>query len=87
MVDRELPDQLHSYGTPSVAVTTTPHFFLYGELIKSKQTFLLLYTTFFAYLITAWTSGFDLTIFMWVNVGVFFAVSGSTLSNALSIIY
>jgi protoheme IX farnesyltransferase len=81
MADREIPDQLHSYETPTVAVTTTPHFFLYGELIKSKQTFLLLYTTFFAYLITAWTSGFNFYIFMWINVGVFFAVSGSTMLN------
>ncbi|MHA1942564.1 MAG: heme o synthase, partial [Candidatus Hodarchaeales archaeon] len=56
-------------------------FFLYGDLIKSKQTLLLVYTTFFAYLITAWSSKFDLSVFLWLIVGVFFAISGSTLLN------
>ena len=81
MGDSEAHNQMHSYDTPTVASTMTTPVFLYGELIKSKQTFLLLYTTFFAYLITAWTSGFDLSILLWVNVGVFFAISGSTLLN------
>ena len=81
MADKEIYEEVISYETPTVATTTTIPMFLYGELIKSKQTFLLLYTTFFAYLITAWTSGFSLPIFLWVNVGVFFAVSGSTLLN------
>ncbi|MHA1941103.1 MAG: hypothetical protein ACW97P_05205, partial [Candidatus Hodarchaeales archaeon] len=53
-------DQLQvSEGTQLVTFTTIP-FFLYGDLIKSKQTLLLVYTTFFAYLITAWSSKFDL---------------------------
>jgi len=61
-----------------------PHlsFSLYGELIKSKQTFLLVYTTIFAYLISAWTTtGIILIQLLWVTVGVFFAISGSTLLN------
>lgn len=57
-------------------------FSLYGELIKSKQTFLLVYTTIFAYLISAWTTtGIILAQLLWVTVGVFFAISGSTLLN------
>ncbi|MHA2347903.1 MAG: heme o synthase, partial [Candidatus Hodarchaeales archaeon] len=74
-------DQLQvSEGTQLVTFTTIP-FFLYGDLIKSKQTLLLVYTTFFAYLITAWSSTFDLSVFLWLIVGVFFAISGSTLLN------
>ncbi|MFX0012975.1 MAG: heme o synthase [Promethearchaeota archaeon] len=53
----------------------------YGELIKSKQTFLLLYTAIFAYFISAWQAGFDLWAFLWFTVSLFFAISGSTLLN------
>ena len=53
----------------------------YSELIKSKQTFLLVYTTIFAYLISAWNNGIVLSDFLWITVGLFFAVSGSTLLN------
>jgi protoheme IX farnesyltransferase len=81
MADINSPDQLQMYEQPSIATTITTPFFLYGELIKSKQTFLLVYTSFFAYLITAWNTGFDLIIFLWLNVGIFFAISGSTLLN------
>ncbi|MFX0012955.1 MAG: protoheme IX farnesyltransferase [Promethearchaeota archaeon] len=56
-------------------------FSTYGELIKSKQTFLLLYTAIFSYLISAWNVGFVLLHFIWLVVGLFFAVSGSTLLN------
>ncbi len=75
------PEYLHDYEQATVSTTTTTPFFLYGELIKSKQTFLLLYTTFFAYLISAWWTGISLSVFLWLNVGVFFAISGSTLLN------
>ncbi len=55
---------------------------LYGELIKSKQTFLLVYTTIFAFLIASWTTtGIVLSKLFWVSLGLFFAVSGSTLLN------
>ena len=56
-------------------------FSLYSELIKSKQTFLLLYTAIFAYLISSWESRFMLTDFIGLMVGLFFAISGSTLLN------
>ncbi|UCG03804.1 MAG: protoheme IX farnesyltransferase [Candidatus Heimdallarchaeota archaeon] len=54
---------------------------LYSELIKSKQTFLLLYTAIFAYLISSWNTNFELYHFILFLVGLFFAVSGSTLLN------
>ena len=53
-----------------------------SELIKSKQTFLLLYTAVFAYLISAWcTTGIVFSTFLWLNIGLFLAISGSTLLN------
>ncbi|MHA1978653.1 MAG: heme o synthase [Candidatus Hodarchaeales archaeon] len=81
MADINSPEQLQVYKQPTLAATTTPLFLLYGELIKSKQTFLLVYTSFFAYLISAWSTGINLSVFLWLNVGVFFAISGSTLLN------
>lgn len=54
---------------------------IYAQLIKSKQTFLLVYTTVFTYLISAWIPGINLRIFLCLTVGMFFAVSGSTLLN------
>ena len=54
MVELESPEQLLAIETATIASTTTIPFSLYGELIKSKQTFLLVYTTFFAYLVSAW---------------------------------
>lgn len=60
---------------------STLSFSIYGELIKSKQTFLLVYTTFFTYIISAWTNGFNLSHFIWIIIAMFFAVSGSTLLN------
>ena len=77
----DVPDQVTVGEATILAASTTIPFFLYGELIKSKQTFLLVYTTFFAYLIMAWSATFNLSVFLWVNVGLFFAVSGSTLLN------
>ena len=81
MPNIDSPDQLQVYEQPTLATTTTTPFFLYGELIKSKQTFLLVYTAFFAYLITAWSVGINVSVFLWLNVGMFFAISGSTLLN------
>ncbi|MFX1508260.1 MAG: heme o synthase [Promethearchaeota archaeon] len=54
---------------------------LYGELIKSKQTFLLIYTAVFAYLISSWGTNIIFHQFLLFIVGLFFAVSGSTLLN------
>jgi len=54
----------------------------YVELLKSKQTILLIYTAFFVYLITAWTSsGISLWTLSWLMVSLFLAVSGSTMLN------
>ncbi len=81
MTNTDSPDQLQVYEQATVATTTTTPFFLYGELIKKKQTFLLVYTSLFAYLISAWSTTFDLNVFLWLTVGIFFAISGSTLLN------
>ena len=56
---------------------------IYGELIKAKQTILLLYTAFFSYLITVVELGES---FKWVNfliliLSLFLAVSGTTQLN------
>lgn len=51
---------------------------LYGELIKAKQTFLLLYTALLAFLIAGGGVGSGLG---WLALGMFFAVAGSTLLN------
>ena len=72
MVDNESPDQLLALETETIFSSTFIPFSLYGELIKSKQTFLLVYTTFFAYLVSAWMIGIDLSVFVWLMVGVFF---------------
>ncbi|MHA1911367.1 MAG: protoheme IX farnesyltransferase [Candidatus Kariarchaeaceae archaeon] len=53
---------------------------LYGELIKGKQTFLLVYTSFLAYLISAWPN-INLITSVWLFLSIFAAVSGSTLLN------
>ncbi len=83
MSDDEISTTTQEYESP---VTTTSYsqlsFSLYGELIKSKQTFLLVYTAIFAYLITAWTTnGIIISQMLMVTVGLFLAVSGSTLLN------
>ena len=51
---------------------------LYGELIKGKQTFLLVYTSFFAYLISAWPN-VELLTSLWLFLAIFAAVSGHYL--------
>ncbi len=56
-------------------------FQMYLHLIKAKQTILLVYTTVFAYLITALQFTFDIFTFLWVFISVTLAVSGSTLFN------
>ncbi|MHA2224062.1 MAG: heme o synthase [Candidatus Hodarchaeales archaeon] len=77
----EIPQQPQEFKLPMSSQYPSLSFSLYANLIKSKQTFLLVYTTFFAYLISSWTIGFDPIKFIWVNLGVFLAVSGSTLLN------
>ncbi len=54
---------------------------LYGELIKSKQTFLLVYTTGFAYLISSWSVGINPLLLFWVIIALVLAISGSTMLN------
>ncbi|MFW9992141.1 MAG: protoheme IX farnesyltransferase [Candidatus Odinarchaeota archaeon] len=54
---------------------------LYGQLIKAKQTFLLLYTAILVYLISAWNSEFSLVNLVVLSVSLFLAISGSTLLN------
>lgn len=68
-------DDVTHYPYPPLSLST------YSELIKSKQTFLLLYTGIFGYLISAWGSGLNLLNFIWFTIGLFFAISGSTLLN------
>ncbi len=52
----------------------------YGGLIKGKQSFLLVYTTFFAYLISAWPTIEFVTLIILI-IGLFLAVSGTTMIN------
>lgn len=54
---------------------------LYGELIKGKQTALLLYTAVFAYLITGYPNKYDFVSFILLIVALFLTVAGSTLLN------
>jgi protoheme IX farnesyltransferase len=56
-------------------------FSLYGELIKGKQTFLLCYTALFAYLASGYPDNLSFIITISLLIGLFFAVSGSTLFN------
>ncbi|MFX1511446.1 MAG: protoheme IX farnesyltransferase [Promethearchaeota archaeon] len=53
---------------------------LYGELIKIKQTMLLLYTGVLTYLILSWPSINVITL-VWLNFSLFFTISGATLFN------
>ncbi|MHA1928348.1 MAG: heme o synthase [Candidatus Thorarchaeota archaeon] len=54
---------------------------LFGELIKSKQTFLLVYTTLFVYLISVWGSVIVIETLLILVLSLFLAISGSTLLN------
>ncbi|MFX1252578.1 MAG: heme o synthase [Promethearchaeota archaeon] len=56
-------------------------FSLYKQLTKPKQTFLLLYTGIFAYLISAWGYNFNIFDLFWLIVGQFLAISGATMIN------
>ncbi len=81
MANDKPPAQYTSYEETVLTTSQTTPFSLYGELIKTKQTFLLVYTTIFAYLITAWVNNFNVMTFLWLITGLFLAVSGSTLLN------
>ena len=50
----------------------------YSELIKSKQTFLLVYTTIFTYLISAWNTPDGIVIWelIWITISLFFVIMG-----------
>ncbi|MFW9915314.1 MAG: heme o synthase [Candidatus Thorarchaeota archaeon] len=54
---------------------------LYGELIKGKQSVLLIYTAVFTYLISAWEKEIDIFHLLWLMIGLFLAISGSTMLN------
>jgi protoheme IX farnesyltransferase len=56
---------------------------IYGELIKAKQTILLVYTAIFAYLITIveLSQPFNWFVFLFLLLSLFLAVSGSTVLN------
>lgn len=57
---------------------------LYGELIKTRQTLLLLYTAVFAYIITVIefpSLSFNWADFIFLNISLFLAVSGTTVLN------
>jgi protoheme IX farnesyltransferase len=73
--------RIQTYEDVSARVYPPLSFSLYGELIKSKQTFLLLYTAVFAFLISSWGANIVFYKFILFIVGLFFAVSGSTLLN------
>lgn len=62
-------------------VPTLIPFSMYSELIKGKQTFLLVFTAVFAYLISGYPDDLDFGIFFVLLMSLFFAVSGSTLLN------
>ncbi len=74
-----------SQGYEKMEITIYPplSFSSYTELIKTKQTFLLVYTTIFTYLVSAWntTAGIRIWGLLWITISLFFAVSGSTLLN------
>lgn len=82
MLDKESVSFSEGYEQPMVDAYPPRSLSLYGSLIKSKQTFLLVYTTVFAYLISAWTTtGIIVSQLIIVTVGVSFAISGATLLN------
>lgn len=56
---------------------------IYGELIKAKQTMLLLYTGIFSYFITIVDSSiaFNWIDFLFLLISLFLAISGSTVLN------
>jgi len=56
---------------------------MYGELIKTRQTILLLYTAIFAYFISAvqFPSKFNWIDLIFLIISLFFAVSGTTALN------
>ncbi|MFX1537228.1 MAG: protoheme IX farnesyltransferase [Promethearchaeota archaeon] len=77
----EKSQSVQAYEDVRAQVYPPLSFSLYGELIKTKQTFLLLYTAVFAYLISSWGANIIFYKFILFIVGLFFAVSGSTLLN------
>ncbi|MFX1517845.1 MAG: hypothetical protein ACFFC6_16200 [Promethearchaeota archaeon] len=84
MARRDVPEELkHNQAYEDVKARVYPplSFSLYGELIKSKQTFLLFYTAVFAYLISSWGTHFIIHLFILFMVGLFFVISGSPLLN------
>ncbi len=56
-------------------------FSVYGDLIKGKQTFLLVYTTLFAYLVSSWPTLINPFTLAWLLISMTLAVSGTTMLN------
>ncbi|OLS21305.1 MAG: Protoheme IX farnesyltransferase 2 [Candidatus Heimdallarchaeota archaeon LC_3] len=54
---------------------------LFLNLIKAKQTLLLVYTSIFSFFISSWGSNFNWISFTLLFFGIFFAISGATLLN------
>ncbi len=81
MPDKKLINISKGYEHPPLTSYPSFSLSLYGELIKSKQTFLLSYTAVFAYFISSWTNGLQFWNFIWFVISIFFAISGSTLLN------
>ena len=75
MLDTLIENELHSGFIPLGFWKN------FAELIKGKQTFLLLFTAFFAYLISAHPDQYDFVNLLLLMIGLFLAVSGSTLLN------
>ena len=78
LIPRPYLQSIDSSSNPSLSLS------LYLELTKSKQTFLLTYTGIMAYLISSWTiTGIVVSRLLFLLVGLFLAISGSTLLNVL----
>ncbi len=81
-----MSETIDAVGIPKTNTPQTSRFAfiplsLYGELIKGKQTVLLIYTAVFTYLISAWEKEIDIFQLLWLVIGLFLAISGSTMLN------
>ncbi|MHA2090859.1 MAG: UbiA family prenyltransferase [Candidatus Kariarchaeaceae archaeon] len=79
-MEKEIIAKISSLEHVGVSQSFIP-FSLYGELIKGKQTFLLCFTGLFAYLASGYPDNLSFLIAISLLIGLFFAVSGSTLFN------
>ncbi|MHA2252112.1 MAG: UbiA family prenyltransferase [Candidatus Kariarchaeaceae archaeon] len=75
-----MTEKISSTSISNVQHTFIP-FSLYSELIKGKQAALLVFTGLAAYLISGYPHNIHLGEILFLVIGLFFAVSGSTLFN------